>query len=953
MIRLLLLTLCISYISGCAWFGSDKGKYGPTLANLEDPVIEIDPEPVPLVPLAEIEEAYRQALEVAQQPTIRHRILIRLADLEMIQSEKRQIDSEAIDIFFAEAIQMYEELIVLNTQRQGEPDTPTNERLLYQLSKAYALDGQVEKSNEVLAQLVNQYPESAYAAEADFRRAEQAFSDGEYKKAQLLYAQVMEKGRDTPFYANAVYMHGWSLFKRSRYEPSIDSFTEVLEITVAPGQDVEKLSAGKRNLVQDTLRIMSIVFSYLDGANTIDQMYAGQTNYLHLLYRGLGDLYLDQERYRDSADTYRRFVQKYPNTDQSPAFSVKAIEVYKKGNFPSLIIPAKEEYVASYGIKSAFWADRTDEQRGEFKPNLKLFIDELSSFYHAEGQELKKANEEYEALAAKGKRPKEKPQPANKSYLKAARLYDEYTLTFPEDPKTPEMTYLMGEAFYESGYLPDSVAAYEKVAYSQLDKKYGPEAGYGAIVVLQELIDSTKDPEQKKQWSDRKNDSAINFATFYADDPRALTALTAAAQELFQDGQIERAEAEARRIVAWQPAPPKELKKTALFIIAHSQFDQNKFAESEITYTQILPLTDPKSEEHKQVKDRIAASVYKQAEQQLASDDKAGAVEKLLTLGNVAPGSEIATTAQYDAGNYLMELKQWGRAEAVFKNFKAQNPNHELTKSLNPKFAVIYQESEQWDKAAGALSAMASSDASPDVRRQSLYMSAELHERSGDHQKAIEQYKNYANKYPQPFALATEARYHLVELYGKTGQKANRDFWLRKLIDSNKKAGKNRTERSQYLAAYAAAKFADDDFARFRSVRFTLPLKKSIKVKKASMDKALRAYKGVIDYGVAEFATQSNHRIGEIYMQFSKDLLNAPRPKGLDELALEEYELLLEEQAYPFEEKAVDLLKANAERSWDGLYDKWIKQSFDSLAKVLPARYGKKEKVLEFSNALY
>lgn len=67
---------------------------------------------------------------------------------------------------------------------------------------------------------------------------------------------------------------------------------------------------------------------------------------------------------------------------------------------------------------------------------------------------------------------------------------------------------------------------------------------------------------------------------------------------------------------------------------------------------------------------------------------------------------------------------------------------------------------------------------------------------------------------------------------------------------------------------------------------------------------------------------------------------------------MEQYEILLEEQAYPFEEKSVELLAATAERSWEGLYDKWVKQSFEELAKILPARYGKQELKQEVSDGL-
>ena len=69
------------------------------------------------------------------------------------------------------------------------------------------------------------------------------------------------------------------------------------------------------------------------------------------------------------------------------------------------------------------------------------------------------------------------------------------------------------------------------------------------------------------------------------------------------------------------------------------------------------------------------------------------------------------------------------------------------------------------------------------------------------------------------------------------------------------------------------------------------------------------------------------------------------RPGKLDELALEQYEILLEEQAYPFEEKAIAIHESNTRRSWEGLYDEWVQSSFAALAALSPVRYSKSEKV--------
>ena len=63
---------------------------------------------------------------------------------------------------------------------------------MYRLSKAYALDGKTAESEAILAQLVAAHPESNYAAEAEFRRGEQAFNLHQYGKAERSYQQVVK-----------------------------------------------------------------------------------------------------------------------------------------------------------------------------------------------------------------------------------------------------------------------------------------------------------------------------------------------------------------------------------------------------------------------------------------------------------------------------------------------------------------------------------------------------------------------------------------------------------------------------------------------------------------------------------------------------------------------------------------------------------------------------------------
>lgn len=930
-------------LTACA---TEPPPLGQTISDMAPVTVPVEPMPVPRVALDQVEDSYRAALEVAEDPETRHRIKTRLADMEMARSERRQVDQAEQKAYFADAITLYEDLLAASeAQPATEEGAAERARLLYQLSKAYALDGRMEESNRALDELVRQYPDSEFAAEADFRRAELAFSEGDYERAEELYDQVLGAGQ-TPFYSNAVYMHGWSLFKQGKYRESLTSFTYALDDLTVPGVDVEQLSNSRQNLLADTLRIMAIAFSYLDGADTIAELYEkqGQLHYQHLLYQQLGDLYLDKKRYRDSADTYLKFTELFPDSDYAPQLAVSAIEAYGKGNFPSLVRPAKEAFVRNYGVDSRYLAMRSMLEQEPILPHLHQFLDELASYYHNRAQTAQQGEERASAQT-------------RQDFLQAADYYRQFVSLFPMDEAVPRMTFLMAEAYYEGEAFVEALLAYEQAAYHYMAPGNGADAGYAAVLVLEQLIQATPDnqPDVLQKWQAHKVRSATSFADTYSSDKRAPQVLASAAEELFEQGDLKQAVALATRLTGWQPMPTAAIQKTAWLVRAHSLFDLGLFSTAEDAYRQTLQRLEPKDKDRPQVIERIAASMYRQAEAQLANGDKRGAVERLLQIREIAPASDIAMTSQYDAANYLMDLQEWDRAEQVLVDFRQRYPEHQLAGTIGPKLATLYQTTENWEAAARELSAMAENDQDPEARRQSLYLAAELYEKAGNPAQAIVHYRSYAHGYPEPFGLATEARFQLVELYQKTGEPLKRNYWLKKLIDAHEEARENggSTDRALYLAAFASRELADIEYHAFRNIKLTLPLKRNLQRKKAAMEKTLESYGRVLDYGVEEFATEANNRIGMVYAELSRDLMDSERPEGLSALEMEQYEILLEEQAFPFEEKAIAIHAANAERSWNGTYDEWVKRSFDVLAKLLPARYGKEEERQEVSRAIY
>ncbi len=55
------------------------------------------------------------------------------------------------------------------------------------------------------------------------------------------------------------------------------------------------------------------------------------------------------------------------------------------------------------------------------------------------------------------------------------------------------------------------------------------------------------------------------------------------------------------------------------------------------------------------------------------------------------------------------------------------------------------------------------------------------------------------------------------------------------------------------------------------------------------------------------------------------------------------YELVIEEEAYPFEEQAIAVHEENFELLASGIYNPWVQKSLDRLADLMPGRYAKNE----------
>jgi len=274
---------------------------------------------------------------------------------------------------------------------------------------------------------------------------------------------------------------------------------------------------------------------------------------------------------------------------------------------------------------------------------------------------------------------------------------------------------------------------------------------------------------------------------------------------------------------------------------------------------------------------------------------------------------------------------------------KSYPKNRKLQDGVTEKLALAYNKNGNQALAAREILTLSKLPGTPERKRDLMWRAAELYQESGQPERAIGIYKTYVKAYPYPLERSMELRHKIAESYRAKSDTRNLQVWLKEIIRADAQAKSQRNARSKYLAASASLELITPLQRSYKKAKLTVPLKNSLRKKKKLMQQSIDAYKKAMQYQVQEVTTEATFQIAEIYHDFAKSLMQSQRPKGLDEEQLEEYELLLEEQAFPFEEKAIDIHLTNFKRIPKGTYDEPTKKSLQVLGELMPFRFARVE----------
>ncbi|HSC66708.1 MAG TPA: tetratricopeptide repeat protein [Cellvibrio sp.] len=922
------ITLCLPLVVSCS-------STEPQEATLRDLDIQSSGEAgapvfVKAKNEAEVKKAYTDYLKTASSEEKGRRMAMgRLAELEMAELNKLE-DSRTGTQVAAETTGAYRESIqrtinLLSTSLSEYPNAKDNDRVLYQLAQNYEKLDLLDDSLNTLTQLTTQFPQSPYYAEAQFRLAENAFVLGDYLTAESAYSEVIFTAGGNEFYERALLKRGWARYKQGLFSEASEDY--IATIKHRKFAAYETLAGNEKDDFDEYFRALALATINLGNTDMLKDQFtdASEASYLYHAHQVISSLYLSQQRYTEANETLNRFIASNPTSDQIPEAYLQQIEVLKRANLTSQFESAMEAFYNRFNAKSSYWDGKETSQ--SFDNIKKSMRDNMLLIADAQQQEYRKTK-----------------KPAN--FAAANEWYKRYLNQYSSYARKDKVYTAYAELLTSQNMNVEALGYFEKAAYDGdivLDK----EAAYATIDLTDKLYQAQPD---NPLWLDKHLTYSLRSVQLYQTEPRYQQVSLHAVELAYNNKRYADAIAFADSISGTAAV---NVRNDSNYIKGLAYLKSNKPEEAEKIFTELL-LSTKVAADKTRFANSLALAIYQQAQADLSAQKIDSAINNYARVAKQASGSDIAPDSLYEAINLSVKNERWNQAVATIELFQQQYPKHRLYQDATRQLSTAYVQLGQGDRAAVVFEKISAQDNDQNVKMAALWQAAELYESKNNWSDAIRAYTTYADSYTTPYAQYLESMNKLSALYLKQNQKDKAYAWQQKIATVDKQTVKSyKTDRTNYIAANATLALAKTQQSNFEKKHLVEPLAQNLRDKKKFMQDAISLFGQASSYNIAEVTTEATYSIGKIYQVFSKSLLDSERPKNLSGDELEQYNILIEDQAFPFEEKAIEFYEINMSRTADGTQSTWIKQSHSELQTLFPSRYQRQGKIGIYRSSIH
>lgn len=844
----------------------------------------------------------------------------RIAELEL-SLKNAEAEDQAFDKKVRETIRLLEGAL------RDFPNAENNDHSLYQLAKAYDQIGESDKAVRVLQHLVKKYPKSPYFVEAKFRIAEYAFVRGDYVTSEKAYTDVIRRDKKQFFYEKAFFKRGWSRYKQEMYEEALADFYQAT--LFHKFEPYENLERTERELFDEYFRAIGLTFTYLGGIDAIYAYHKKQGNpiYVYRTYETVAKLFIKQERYTDAVAVYNGYIKYYPTGDHVVDAGINILKIWKDAGFFSRYIAAFDDFYKRFNPNAALWKNQNLPGRETqvrladeaLRKNLLL----LAGYYHNQFVKTNRADQ----------------------FDNANKWYERYLSHFTDYARQDKVHELYAQLLEKRGYIEKALTYYETAAFDGnivLDK----DSAYASVYLTDRLYKRAKRPQEIANYREKLLNYAELYAQYYPDDKNTPQVVLNAVQVSIKNSRLNEAVALAN-LLPVNVGP--EIEKEVNLLKGQAYFDLGYYADAEVLYQDLMQQPGLTASERQQLTDKLALALYKQGEETRDANQLNAATTFFLRVYHELPSSELASNSLYDAIALLLKSERWNDAIDYLNAFKKEYPSSPLQQDITKKLSFAYLKSNRSLEAAREFEKLSNFVSNQEEKMAAQWQAAELYYQKEDYTSALRAFKEYAQTYKRPFAQYMESMHNISDIYQRMGDRSKKVYWLNQILDADAKAAvSSRTERTTYISANAAFSLAYLKRDQFEAIALRIPLAQSLKKKKQAMQATVKLYGRAASYGHEDFVTQSTLSIAEIYQHFAKALMDSERPKNLNADELEQYNILIEDQVFPFEDKAIEFYEVNVKRIAGGGIDGAIRDSLERLKALYPARYDRAPKVEAF-----
>lgn len=804
---------------------------------------------------------------------------------------------------FSEAKILYQQFL------DRYPDSPARPEVLYNLAYAYGEEGDPDRSVELFGEIALDFPTARFSAESYLRLGEHHFELNEFDRAEQYYGKVLELG-ETPLYEKALFKLGWCAYAKQDIELAQRHFGTLLDLYSPQSQ------RKPGDLYRESVEILAKILSEQGSARALDGFLRqrGNPGYAMDLALQLGDYLRETSRFQDAIETYQWILAAHPNDPRAPVAEKALIESLRLENRTAEAESREATLADRYGRGTAWDAANPD-------PALRTGVDALI-------REIL-TNQ----IVAHHRKARERKDPAE--YEKAVQLYENFLRYFPDDPAAYENRFRLAECLFESGRIDRAAAEYDKVAREERFLEYRNKAALRRIQCL-EILRSRNQIDLDALLAAYRDYGEQNPG-----DEQARLFLFKQGEILFNASRYLEAAAIFERILQAEPAGSGAVR--AWTLIVESYFAAGRYPEvaawTERILARNLPLSEAERRRVEQVRDLARFEVARRHEQE---QDWAEAAEQYRVLAEESPDSPIASDALFNAALCYEKAGDRSTSAACLERIVSLYPEskHAGTALLLP--LPYYEETGQWDRIQDHLDRLYQREPQNSVARENLYKLGRRLRNKGETQRAREVLALYAKRYPQDTARSLEIAYTLAEMDDEQGATSEALAGYRRFLETYERLIQVDPALPVDGTALSKAQYRvlDPVFQEYRDVRLVEPLKANLARKQKLMDRLLEGYVKTARSGSGEYSTASAFRIGEIYEDFGRSLLESPIPRDLTPEEVPIYKELLEQQATPYREKAIAAYRVTLEKAREkGILDRWVLASYDRLSSMHPEAY--------------